>query len=138
MFLIEKAPRFQGEMIDLGLFYGLVEKMLWLEKLEGRATALSQKLKGHLIYATEGIGQATLKTSFGPLYYDRSLSAHEGSYMLGYFRGLSVWLPKTTRLYELRSEEMGKSQLHQNVSSWNRVLKELYSPAGVIFDLGGL
>jgi len=134
-FLLEKAPRFQGEMIDLGLFYGLVEQLLWREKLSGRESSLSLKLKALAIIATEGIGQSIIDARFGPLYYDAPAGA-ESAYLLGYFKGLSLWLPKSARLYELRASEMSKSQLHQKLSAWNRVLKHLYVED--IFDLSSL
>lgn len=138
MYLIENAPRFQGEMMDLSLFYGLVEKMLWLERLAGEETQKSVELKKFLAYASEGIGQTVLNATFGPLYYEQDRLSPENSYLLGFFKGVSIWLPKSARHYELRFKEMGESRLHKRVSAWNRVLEKLYKNEIFLFDLGSL
>jgi hypothetical protein len=135
LFLIENAPRFQGETIDLGLFYGLVEQLLWQERLSGSETKLSGELRRMVAKAGQGVQESTLSAAFGPLYYDSSIRP-EKSYLLGFFKATSVWLPKSKKLYKLRINEMGESLLHQDVSAWNRVLNSLYEED--LFDLGGL
>ncbi len=126
LFLIKNAPRFQGEMIDLGLLYGLVEKLLWQERLSGRETLLSTDLRDLVVKASRGVDESTLAATFGPLYYDTSVNS-SSSYLLGFFKGVSLWLPKSRRLFQLRESEMGKSTMHESVESWNRLLNVLYA-----------
>lgn len=134
-FLIENAPRFQGEMIDLGLFYGLLERLLFEEKNGGRFTAKSEMLKQTVSEARFRLREVFAESRFGPLYYDSSI-APQKNYLLGYFNGLSVWLPKNERLYHQRKSEMRESSLHKSVTSWNHLLEELYKVD--LFDLGPL
>lgn len=135
LFLLEKAPRFQGEMIDLGMFYGLLEKLLFEERMANRDTAKSTMLKQTVSEARFRLREVFIDSKFGPLYYDSSVDSAKG-YLLGYFNGLSLWLPKNERLFKQRKGEMSKSSLHQSVTSWNLLLQELYKVE--LFDFGQL
>lgn len=135
LFLLEQAPRFQGEMIDMGMLYGLLEKLLYEERMNDRATARSEMLRQTVSEARFRLREVFIDSKFGPLYFDSSVSASKG-YLLGFFNGLSLWLPKSERLYRQRKEEMGKSSLHKSVTSWNLLLEELYKVE--LFDFGQL
>jgi hypothetical protein len=135
LFLLEQAPRFQGEMIDMGMFYGLLEKLLYEERLSQRDTAKSQMLRQTVSEARFRLREVFIDSKFGPLYFDSSVEASKG-YLLGFFNGLSLWLPKSERLYLQRKEEMAKSRLHKSVTSWNLLLEELYKVE--LFDFGQL
>ncbi|MCR9204403.1 MAG: clostripain-related cysteine peptidase [Halobacteriovoraceae bacterium] len=135
LFLLEQAPRFQGEMIDMGMFYGLLEKLLYEEREGQRDTARSEMLRQTVSEARFRLREVFIDSKFGPLYFDSTVESTKG-YLLGFFNGLSLWLPKSERLYLQRKEEMAKSSLHKSVTSWNLLLQELYKVE--LFDLGQL
>ncbi len=135
LFMLEKSPRFQGEMIDIGLFYGLLEKLLWHERLAGENTARSSMLARTVGEAHFRLREIFIESQFGTLYYEGAESERAG-YLLGHFNGMSLWLPKNERLYNMRKDEMGKSSLFTSITSWNVFLQELYKVD--LFDFGPL
>ncbi len=135
LFILEKAPRFQGDMIDLGLFYGLIEKLLWEESLAGGETAKSTMLRQTVGQAHYRLKEVFIESQFGSLYYEGRESERAG-YLLGYFTGMSLWLPANEELYYMRKFEMAKSSLFKSVTSWNSFLEELYKLPTI--DLGPL
>lgn len=135
LFMLENAPRFQGDMIDVGLFYGLIEKLLWQEELASQQTPKSQMLQQKVASGHQKLREVFIESQFGSLYYDDQ-SPQRSGYLLGYFNGMSLWLPKSASLYHARKDEMRKSALFRSVSSWNDLLGELYKLQ--VFDFGPL
>ncbi|MCF8059338.1 MAG: hypothetical protein K9K67_08580 [Bacteriovoracaceae bacterium] len=135
LFILEQSPRFQGEMIDLGLFYGLLEKLLWKERMAGEETSRSLMLSKTVGEAHFRLRELFIESQFGTLYYDGEESERAG-YLLGHFTGMSLWLPKNERLYNMRKNEMAKSSLFLSITSWNVFLEELYKID--LFDFGPL
>jgi hypothetical protein len=135
LFMLEKAPRFQGDMMDLGLFYGLIEKLLWEEALIDGETAKSTMLRQTVGEAHFRLKEVFIESQFGSLYYEGRDSERAG-YLLGYFTGMSLWLPANDQLYNMRKFEMAKSSLFKIVTSWNSFLEELYKLP--VIDLGPL
>lgn len=125
LFILEKAPRFQGETIDLGLLYGLIEKLLVEETLSGENTEKSEILRKSVGEARYYLRALLLDAKFGPLYYDASFEP-EKAYLLGFFNGLSVWFPKNQVTYFKRHKEFSLSSFHKNVKSWNFLLEEVF------------
>lgn len=132
LFILENAPRFQGDMIDLGLFYGLIEKLLWEEEQAGEGSAKSKMLKETIAEAHFRLKEVFIESQFGSLYYDGQDSQQAG-YLLGYFTGMSLWLPQNSQVYDVRKNEMAKSSLFKSVTSWNSFLEELYKLPNIDF-----
>lgn len=135
LFMLEKAPRFQGDMIDVGLFFGLVEKLLWEERQAGESSAVSEMLRRTVSTGHQKLKEVFIESQFGSLYYEETDSPRAG-YLLGYFNGMSLWMPKSPSLYQMRKEEMKKSSLFKSVNAWNDLLEELYKVQ--VFDFGPL
>lgn len=135
LFMLENAPRFQGDMIDLGLFYGLVEKLLWEEGQANQSTAKSTMLKKTIAEAHFRLKEVFIESQFGSIYYEGN-NGSGPNYLLGYFTGMSLWVPKNEQVYQVRKVEMEKSLLFKTVTSWNSFLNELYKLP--VIDLGPL
>ncbi len=130
---LERAPRFQGGTIDLGLLYGLLEELLHDEIGYSEDTIKTYSLLNTVRSARDTLNKGLLEHLFGPLYYT-GLSADD--YMLGYFTGLSIWLPKSETEYLSELDLYRGSLLFQELNQWPKVLNSLLnSPELGLFDL---
>ncbi len=130
---LELAPRFQGGSMDLGLFYGIIEEMLWEEEHYQDSTSRSKMLSQSVKMAKKQIGFSLIDYQYGPLYFS---SLREGDYLLGYFAGVSLWLPRERVEYEFRKDEFRESKLYRDLRAWSDVLDLVFSEQGQpIFDL---
>ncbi len=129
-FILEKSPSFLGETRDLGTFLGTLEKLIYEEVLVGKATNLSYGLRKEVRKTHRQILKTMTSYTYGPTYYE----GRSGSeYLLGYFKGLSIWLPSREDFYHYRENEMLRSRyFNYGEKSWASWLKKQFKP---LFDL---
>ncbi len=131
-FILDKTPSFQGESRDIGIFMGSV-LMLLHEEAErngkwSQGAQLLYKAANNVVYA---INRATMSYAYGTMYYSPQDSQNK-NYLLGFFKGLSAWIPKSGNTYKLRKEEFEKSNLFDyefKGIKWQGWLEKIYDDA---------
>ncbi|MCO4795607.1 MAG: hypothetical protein KC493_17950 [Bacteriovoracaceae bacterium] len=129
-FILEKTPSFQGEGRDLGLFMGSILMLLHEEAdRNGLSSRASTRLRRAANDILQGINRATMNYAYGTMYYSRQDSQNK-NYLLGFFKGLSVWVPKSSNTYKIRRDEFEQSALfkisHKGVK-WQDWLDKIHS-----------
>lgn len=127
---LERVPHFPGGSMDLGLFYGVMEELLYDEYAYAEGTLLSQELLAATRYARDEMRRSVFEQRFGPLYFS-GVSLDE--YMLGHFSGLSIWLPQSSDEYWSKLSQYEESYIYQELTQWPMVLDKLYSLSIVNF-----
>jgi hypothetical protein len=128
-FILEQSPSFLGETRDMGLILGSIEKLLFEEKQRGLGTSLSSSLLAQTGLLLKSIVLTTLSYHYGPQYRTGPNS------LLGYFKGLSIWLPQSSQLYNARREEMSEALIFAE-SRWVDLFEYAYNaPSPGLFNL---
>lgn len=110
-FILQNAPSFMGETRDLGVFLGLVKKLLYQEALQNNGYGeKAQLLLDTANMALDNLNRSLLSYSYGS-HYSNTDSTPEQNYLLGFFKGLSIWLPNEFANYHKRMDEMKSSVL---------------------------
>lgn len=132
-FILEASPSFRGETRDLGIFLGILEKLIYEEIQKGKGTTIGHWLRREIQNTHRQIMQVMISYAYGPTYYQ---SKGPSKYLLGYFKGLSIWLPSQRDFYDYRKEEM-KSSLYFNYGeqNWSFWLEEQFKPYRVHLPL---
>ena len=131
-FILDKTPSFQGESRDIGIFMGSV-LMLLTEEAErnGNWSQASQKLYEASQSVLYAINRSTMSYAYGTMYYSPQDSQNK-NYLLGFFKGLSAWIPKSGNTYKIRKAEFEKSSLFdyefQGIQ-WQGWLEKIYDDA---------
>ena len=132
---LNNSPAFPGETRDLGIFLGLIEQMLFQEKEAGIETEKSRILKNSITKLWKALGQTMFAHEYGTLYTDQTLE-NDQYYLLGFFKGISVWLPSNKELFDHRIKEFADSKLFrgkigtEKPSAWQEILELIYSKGG--------
>lgn len=122
LLILSKSPTFRGENRDLGIFLGVLKKLLYQEKLiDGYESKEMFNLNQALDRSYSALEKSMMAYSFGELYINPELSfANENNqYLLGYFKGLSFWLPAKKDLYLNRKKEYQNFPLLFLPSIWH-------------------
>lgn len=128
-YILDKTPSFQGESRDIGIFMGSV-LMLLNEEAErnGRYTLAAERLKNAANDVIYAINRSTMNYAYGTMYYSPQGSQNK-NYLLGFFKGLSAWIPKSGNTFKLRKDEFKNSELfdykYQDVK-WQGWLEKIY------------
>jgi hypothetical protein len=129
-FILHKTPSFQGESRDIGVFMGAILMLLHEEaERNGRFTSAANQLRKAANKVVDSINRSTISYAYGSMYYDYQDSQNK-NYLLGFFKGLSAWIPKSGNTYKLRKNEFEKSMLfdYQYLgTSWQNWLEKIYS-----------
>lgn len=135
-FLLENSPNFLGETRDIGMFIGLVDRLIYNEKELIGYTEASLKLKKSLNMLLSSFSETMMNYQYGPLYYERQ-NGKNAHYLLGFFRGLSIWLPSSSNLYQNRLAEYSNSLFFKSDTSlmWKNFIKKVWksSPSPFAF-----
>lgn len=111
-FILSNSPTFEGETRDLGIFLGTVKQLLHKEKLKnGGESRKILKLRKSLNKTLSAINRTMMSYAYGPMYIESQGSIEE-DYLLGFFKGLSIWLPRTKSQYHQRISEFEKSAFY--------------------------
>jgi len=125
-FILEQNEAFQGETRDVGVFLGAILKLLYLEKESNGETETMYELHGEIIKSLSILHQMTLSRAYGDLYTTQ-VGREAQTYLLGYFKGLGVWIPRNAEQFEHRKKEFEQSLLWQSVPKWGQVLEMIYT-----------
>lgn len=126
-FILEQAEAFQGETRDLGVFLGLLLKVLYLEMERDGETEIMYDLRTEIRNTLGILHGLTLSRAYGDLYTTQT-GKESQSYLLGFFRSFGIWLPKSVEQFEHRKKEFSESALWTSVPEWAQVLEILYNP----------
>lgn len=131
-FILNKTPSFQGESRDIGIFMGSVLMLLYEEaERNGGYTVAANKLRKAANDVVYSINRSTMAYAYGSMYYNPQDSQNK-NYLLGFFKGLSAWIPKSGNTYKLRKAEFEKSNLFDYKyygTGWQDWLEKIYDDA---------
>lgn len=118
-FILEASPKFPGETRDLGVTLGYLLELIYQEaEFNGSLSPQAIKLKNTIDYTLHQLSRSLLAYEYGEHYAQNSLFTAGENYLLGYFRGLSLWLPSDYNLYQARIDEHRHSSFHQERQQW--------------------
>ncbi|MBT3583950.1 MAG: hypothetical protein HN509_03505 [Halobacteriovoraceae bacterium] len=141
-FLLENSPTFQGETRDIGIFLGTLKKLLYEEKMGlGLQSAKAHALDRHIDVVMDGISQTMMSYAYGSNYVDQG-PVQTSNYLLGFFKGLSIWIPSSKGIFDHRIKEFEQSIFyrsqftngHQN--PWRSWLEKALDPMAGLGDFG--
>lgn len=129
-FILDKTPSFQGESRDIGIFMGSVLMLLYEEaERNGKYTSGASRLRKAANDVVYSINRSTMSYAYGSMYYSPQDSQNK-NYLLGFFKGLSAWIPKSGNTFKLRKAEFEKSNLFKYEfigSKWQDWMESIYS-----------
>jgi hypothetical protein len=121
-FIFQNSPSIEGETKDLGQFFGILEMLLWQEAQNGGLTKSGLALKGEVAAAASSLARSIEAYAYGERYIQRQFRA-EDNWLLGQFRGLSVWMPRSRVAFEHRFSEFSESALFERPwGGWMRAV----------------
>lgn len=106
-FILENSPNFRGETRDIGLFIGALKKMIYEEKIKEGESEGASLLEALCNQTLDALNRTILASTFGSLYVDpkEAQLGKKNSYLLGLFKGISIWLPSRVEFYQHRKNE---------------------------------
>jgi hypothetical protein len=144
-FLIKNSPKFLGESRELGIFLGSLKKLLYQESIEqynGEYSDMAAALLIQIDRTLDGLNRSLLEYAYGDAYIAQSQhqSPDDSQYLLGFFKGVSLWIPDSTKLFDMRYNEFAKSalyryQLNQGAEelAWHKWLEKIMGGKGPMF-----
>lgn len=108
LFILQNSPAFLGEGRDIGIFLGNLKRLLYQEKLqEGQLTPKALQLNQSIDDLLSALSLAIINYSYGELYINPEFAGLnlKNQYLLGFFKGLSIWIPAQEELYFAREKE---------------------------------
>lgn len=128
-FILQKTPSFQGEGRDLGILMGSILMLIHGEAEKEGLSPKAQRLREASEDVFYAIGRVAMNYAYGTMYYQPQDSQNK-NYLLGFFKGLSAWVPKSPNTYKARKSEFSESALFKIESggvSWDDWLNKVYS-----------
>jgi len=123
-FILDQSASFRGEGRDLGVFLGTVEKLLFQMEKQNNLSDIALELRQSTRSSFEALNRSLVNRAVGDAYINPNADENQ-SYLLGYMRGVSVWLPSNNDLYSAREQEMEKSLLFQYRNTTGTVEKPI-------------
>lgn len=120
-FILENGQSFRGETRDLGTFLGSIKRLIYEESSRSNRTYKAQKLLKKLNATLDAINRTMLSYAYGSGYTDQRDEFNQ-NYLLGFFKGLSIWIPNNYLIFSHRKSEFSQSRLYQTTylqTSWN-------------------
>lgn len=125
-FILEQNEAFQGETRDVGVFLGAMLKLLYLEAEQNGETESMFDLRAEIQETLSVLHRMTLARAYGDIYTTQ-VGREAQTYLLGYFKGLGIWIPRDAEQFEHRKKEFEQSQLWQSAPEWSQVLEIIYT-----------
>ncbi|MBT6326116.1 MAG: hypothetical protein HOJ35_09105 [Bdellovibrionales bacterium] len=112
-FILEQGQSFRGESRELGTFLGSLKRLIFEEKLDFGLTPAAKKLNRQIDNTLDAINKSMISYHYGSGYTDPREDFSQ-NYLLGFFKGIGIWIPSNTELYKNRIEEFKKSKMYQS------------------------
>ena len=139
---LQNSPYFIGHYRDIGNFIGLVLKLLkenesdspcynFTDKSLSTKIPLACQLKNQSYQVLEKLNRTMSTYSYGHDYIENKKLSFQDTYLLGFFKGLSVWLPSSHKEFDSQWDYMKHSFLltkkeDKDKNSWREFLLYLF------------
>lgn len=123
-FIFQSTPSIEGETKDLGQFLGMLKMLLWTQAQNEGETRAGSKLRIAIDEALSVLQATMIEYAYGEQYIQLQ-HRQEDNWLLGFFKGISVWMPKNREAFEYRYKEMQQSKFF--TTDWNAWMKDIHS-----------
>ncbi|MBI2522302.1 MAG: hypothetical protein HYV97_17920 [Bdellovibrio sp.] len=129
-YILQESASFKGEGRDLGVFLGTLLKLLYEENNQRGLSTAGHELRARAQNVLQALQRSMVSYAYGDAYINPGTDENR-SYLLGFFKGLTVWIPSNPDLFVAREKELSKSALFKLQSGqirWPDWLAGVLSP----------
>ena len=129
-YILQESASFRSEGRDLGIFLGTLLKLLYEENKERGLSSTGEELREKSQNVLQALQRSMAAYAYGDAYINPGTDENR-SYLLGFFKGLTVWLPINPDLFVAREKEMSTAilfTLQLSETRWQDWLAAILSP----------
>ncbi|HAZ14807.1 MAG: hypothetical protein A2X86_22210 [Bdellovibrionales bacterium GWA2_49_15] len=129
-YILQESASFRGEGRDLGIFLGTILKLLYEEERQRGLSVAGEELRSKVQNTLQALQRSMASYAYGDAYVNPGTDENR-SYLLGFFKGVTVWIPGNPDLFLAREKEMSTAALFTLKGSepkWQDWLSGLLSP----------
>ncbi len=109
-YILQESASFRGEGRDLGIFLGTLLRLLYEEEKQKGLSPQGVQLRDSAENVLQALNRSMAAYAYGDAYINPGTDENR-SYLLGFFKGLTIWLPANPDVYSQRQKEMSSAQL---------------------------